>query len=919
MYLYNEGKLKFHRFVKINRDRPSNMQLKVRYLKWSKDSWCPLGVVVDEIPLGLDFDSAMTVLAINCHIRQRFPAGALAEVDEAVRHHSVGNLSDRHQDFTDVQTFTIDGEKAVDLDDAVSLLTLDNDTYWLGIHIADVACYIEKGSCIDEEALKRLETFYRDDADDPLIPMLPHRLSSDLCSLLPDYQRPVMSFWYKVQRSTGHVVDHGVRRTYIKSARKFTYREVDDVLGGKNDVKFAEFDDVLRQLFGITDAWSMQRGRRCTTAKDMVRELMIQVNETATSLVVEKFPDCVPLYVSQTPISVEPGPIVGDATSEAAPPDVGDRNGTFLLLKPMWYKIMQDVVAGRFPDARALLLDVDRHHSDWWRHLDWSEDDSQKIYRCSGSVSDSALPQKNKYLRVTAPIRRYMDLVGMRLLIAAVEDHAVSPYTKEEVVNLCQHTIDRLGQKNKFEHEIRVLRRAVELKNKAAVVFPYVSSFDESAMSLRFPSITPNRAEIQDLQYNGLDLVDNPVVETSVMFKWHQRIYDMKYQIVARRGSDEREVTLPNSDEQYCFRLPTSVWRSIIEMAQYSNAHELERELKSVHNMHIYEQMMRLDALGDTAVTAEMFNKSDEDFREHFVRFSLGKRVGSLAEVQLTAEVKNGMLRPTVQLFCVTPKLAICVEHRQQALRCFSGEVAEPASHAVYSTVEKYQQAWLPVVSMEAANSAVDEGGAVICGARVKWWKEDGGVIRGRIQLDCDYCKRRQISFYPMNARYFQEDYKLLPEERRAPNFRKGANEFDYLCIRYTGCLHDEFQDAVFGGKFPVEKPQFDGGDGGPRRKTYAEMIKKAPPKGRFSQKPRQDSATVKSPSWVGHAVTTHVSKFSRGKTKMINVHFRLRQHSSDFPKILLSKGLYIDCTVEWIPKLTPHQYVYFRLCVLLI
>ena len=911
IYSFRGLRPEFCRFAKINPDQPNNMLFRVRFLKWKRDSPIPLGVVIDEIPLGYDFDSAVKILAINCQLHLHFPAKALAEVDVAVRHHSVADFCRNFTDFTDIRIFTIDNEKAEDLDDAISLVMLDDETCRVGIHIVDVTYFVQKDSCIDNEAFERLETFYRDDFDDPLIPMLPHRLSTDLCSLLPDCPRPAVSFWYKVKLSTGKIVESSVSRSLVKSCRKFSYQEVNNVLNSKSE---SGFDEELSQLFNVARAWSKQRGSRCHTANHMITELMVKVKETAASLVVDKFSDCVPLYMNQTNQTLAPMEQIRSYATAKVVPDFFSRvdpEKSFLLLKPVWWKIMEQVVAGKFTEVKELLLDADKHGQEFWRQLDWSDDESQKVYRCSGSVNDDT--SEKMYMRVTSPMRRYMDLVSLRIVVAAIEGQADSPYTRDEMENLCKHANDGLLLKNKYEHEIRVLRRAVELKSRAAVMFPYVSSFTESSLSLRFPSVTSRRPELQNLKYSGLDLVQNPVVQTSVTFNWQQRIYDLQHRNAVRSAA--REVQLLNGNDKYCFILPIDVWKSIIEKAQFCNVQEVDHTLKTVHNEHIRPQMIQTDSHKDMVVTAEMFNNPDEDFREHFVRMSLGVRTGSLTQVQLTADDKSGMLQPTIQLFCLTPKLDICVEHRLEPLKCFSSEFAEPASQKSYQSVEKYQQAWLPVVSMEAANSAVEEGGASICGARIKWWKADG-QIRGRIQLEKEYCKHRQVSFYPMNARYFQEDYKLLPEEKK-PRIIRGPNEFDYLCIRYTGSMTDECQD-MFSGKFPVDEPQHRTCGDSNRRKTYAEVVKMPAPKGAYPHRckpvPRRLS-TLKSPSWVGHGITTYVSKFSRknkppqkGSTKMINVHFRLHQHSSDFPTILLSKGLYIDCTIEWLPKLTPQQ-----------
>jgi len=566
VYSFRGDRPEFCRSVKLNLDRPNNMLLEVRYLKWKRDSRHPLGVVTREIPLGVDFDSAVKILAINCQIRQRFPAKALAEVDEAVRHYSAERFFESFKDFTDIRVFTIDGEKAEDLDDAVSLLMLDGETCRIGVHIVDVAWFVEKGSCVDNEAFERLETFYRDDSEDPLIPMLPHRLSTDLCSLLPDRQRPVVSFWYKVELGTGKIIDFNISRSLVKSCKKFSYQEVNNILDKKSS---SEYDEELRHLFKVTQAWSKRRGNRTGcffTANKVVEELMKQVNKSAASLVMDKFSDCVPLYTNQTCVSPEPEQICGNGTFDAMSGHLSqtDSDESFLLLKPIWWKIMKEVVAGKFTDVRALLHDTEGHGHDLWHYLDWSDDDSQKIYRCSGSVDDDTLEQKYMYMRMTSPMRRYMDLVSLRMLVAVIEGQTHSPYTGEEMEQLCQHANDGLLQKTKCEHEIQVLRRAVELKNRAAVMFPYVSSFTDSSLSLRFPSVISRRPELQNLRYSGLDLVQTPVVHDLVTLNWKQRVYDLKnsYRTTASVGG---EFALPNKNERYCYRLPTNVWKSVLE------------------------------------------------------------------------------------------------------------------------------------------------------------------------------------------------------------------------------------------------------------------------------------------------------------------------------------------------------------------
>ena len=132
--------------------------------------------------------------------------------------------------------FTIDPDDAKDFDDAVSLIVLKNGNYELGVHIADVSYYVTPGSPIDREALSRGTSVY---LVDRVVPMLPERLSNEICSLRPDQDRLTFSCIMEVAPN-GHVVKHRILESVIHSKRRFTYQEVQEIIGGKAASKYAK-------------------------------------------------------------------------------------------------------------------------------------------------------------------------------------------------------------------------------------------------------------------------------------------------------------------------------------------------------------------------------------------------------------------------------------------------------------------------------------------------------------------------------------------------------------------------------------------------------------------------------------------------------------------------------------------------------
>ncbi len=160
-------------------------------------------------------------------IEAEFPEDAMAEANQLPLDPSPEHWAGRTELFDKI-VFTIDGADAKDFDDAVSLDKLPGGKWRLGVHIASVADYIKRGTALDKEATRRATSVY---LPGRVIPMLPPKLSDHLCSLRPDVPRLTLTCWLELD-SNGQPGRVEVERTVIKSARRFTYEEVQDVLDG---------------------------------------------------------------------------------------------------------------------------------------------------------------------------------------------------------------------------------------------------------------------------------------------------------------------------------------------------------------------------------------------------------------------------------------------------------------------------------------------------------------------------------------------------------------------------------------------------------------------------------------------------------------------------------------------------------------
>ena len=162
-------------------------------------------------------------------------------------------------DLRDTMMVTIDGEDAKDLDDAVSVEKI-GDIYRLGVHIADVANYVQESSALDKEALDRGTSVY---LVDRVIPMLPKALSNGICSLNAGEDRLALSCIMDVD-AKGNVVDHTIAETVIHVNKRMTYTGVQKILDGSVEEREAnqELVPMLEMMAHVAEILRDKRSRR---------------------------------------------------------------------------------------------------------------------------------------------------------------------------------------------------------------------------------------------------------------------------------------------------------------------------------------------------------------------------------------------------------------------------------------------------------------------------------------------------------------------------------------------------------------------------------------------------------------------------------------------------------------------------------
>lgn len=264
----------YYFLIPDNRDMPYDIFIHPRNLKgaeegqkvvaritdWPQGAKNPFGEVVDVLGVaGLHETETHAILA-EFELPYKFPPEVLKAAD-MIPHEIPAEEIAARRDFRQVPTFTIDPADAKDFDDALSISQLPDGNWEVGVHIADVSYYVKPFSVIDKEAFARGTSVY---LVDRVVPMLPERLSNEMCSLQPDKDRLCFSAVFEMN-DKAEVLSQWFGRTVIHSDRRFSYEEAQQVIEtGEGDMKgqilqFYKLAGILRNNRFSEGSFSFER------------------------------------------------------------------------------------------------------------------------------------------------------------------------------------------------------------------------------------------------------------------------------------------------------------------------------------------------------------------------------------------------------------------------------------------------------------------------------------------------------------------------------------------------------------------------------------------------------------------------------------------------------------------------------------
>ena len=412
-----------------------------RFLKWDKADKKPQGEIVSVIKAEDEADMAMKEILIDAGFPLSFEEIVLNEAEKLSGKISREEISKR-KDCRDILTFTIDPFDAKDFDDAISIRNLDNGNYEIGVHIADVSHFVTPDSILDKAAYARATSVY---LPDRVNPMLPEKISNELCSLRPNEDKYTFSVIFQIT-NRAEVKHKWIGRTIIHSNHRFTYEEAQQTIETKDGLHYKPILllNTLAQQFrkerfanGAINFSSTEvkfqldeKGKpigviikESKEAHQLVEEFMLLANRTVAEYVSKiksnKEPIPFPYRIHDTPDEEKLKPFAAFAKKFGYKFDIHD----------------EKQVASSF---NKLLYDVDGKPEQHVLEQLGIRTMAKAVYT-SKNIGHYGLGFEN-YCHFTSPIRRYPDVLAHRVLQQCLEKNLKIDLKMEEK---CKHCSDR--------------------------------------------------------------------------------------------------------------------------------------------------------------------------------------------------------------------------------------------------------------------------------------------------------------------------------------------------------------------------------------------------------------------------------------------------------------------------------------------
>lgn len=401
---------------------------------------CTLKTIIGEAGKN---DTEIESIVLEKGFNREFPAVVEAEAQKL---HGTGISAEeiaKRRDMRGITTFTIDPVDAKDFDDALSWRRIDEKTLEIGVHIADVSFYVTPGSALDTEAQVRTTSVY---LVDRVIPMLPEALSNELCSIRQDEDKLAFSTIFTIDEATGTITDTWFGRTVIRSDKRFTYEEAQEIIDAKNGL----YSDELQSLMTISKIYTENRYKKGALSMDS-DEVRFILDEAGVPIrvMIKKRIDTMRMIeewmlAANRAVAIKlsgkesAGIAVYRIHDKPAPDRVLDLQ-TFLKSLGYIVSIKDGVIPPK--ELQAILDSVDNDTARDTIQSSIVRSLAKAIYSTT-NIGHFGLAF-DYYTHFTSPIRRYPDVMVHRLLQLTIDGQKVAPEHYTEFERMCSYSSDR--------------------------------------------------------------------------------------------------------------------------------------------------------------------------------------------------------------------------------------------------------------------------------------------------------------------------------------------------------------------------------------------------------------------------------------------------------------------------------------------
>ena len=770
----------------------------VQYLQWRSDCHYPLGIVIKKLPQGEALSDSMRILFAEHGVRGSFSKESKAELQAKFRPawSIPAEEYEIRQKFNGA--FTIDPDNSKDLDDALTLEQLPDSVNRIGVHIADVSYFVEPGTQLDKEAMFRSTSYYPGHGYQS-VPMLPRELSENHCSLLPGKDRLCVSVFLEVTEKGRLIGKPEIRRTIVRSSCRLTYPEAQKVIDGQDtlllqipqDVKssirilsaVAQRRRTLRLRDASFDHWSNSDDGENFEAHELVDEMMLFANEEIAKFLSRsqqisqrapfrtqlppkdhKLDEWVRQYGQFIKYSLFLRSFYSEETLRKMANEamISEASEGFKVQESVWSELCNAVETGDQATLHKLICNESNHPQ-----LAVANSQFRRIQPKSQYVCKSDQPEENVehfalgmrcYTQFTSPIRRYIDIQVHRLVLYLIQTPSpnATMSAKDQIAKVCRRSTFAQDNANKFEKAIKKVHLAAKLKDKSHETTAVIASIDtdkEFTLEILNREYHHLSTRQKKVKLSSLNPFDVQLAPDGLEITWRLRLYlAPEKNFIEEPKKERKKVALLLSQgvmrNRKVLNLPTDNWLKTMKAVQEGQYGKLKTMIREI------DRNRQSASLGPESNRPGKPHKSSEDEKadtnlEHLYEKKLLLRKFDVANIQLTAHMTHGVFHPEIQLFKINRSVNICVEHRKYPRECFATTSRYQASRKTYTSVDKYTDAWEPVLAMEAATTAVQESDEfTIQHLKISWKKNLNGSLEFSFSLRNEYCTSRQIEFH---------------------------------------------------------------------------------------------------------------------------------------------------------------------------